>query len=50
MIKAKDLSYLSNYRLITVKATSCVERSNAMIKAKELSYLSNYQSITMDKN
>jgi hypothetical protein len=33
-----------------IKATSCVERSNATMKAEELSYLSSYQTLTTDKN
>jgi hypothetical protein len=33
-----------------IKATSCVERSNATIEAKELSYFSSYQMLKMDKN
>jgi hypothetical protein len=33
-----------------IKATSCVERSNATIQAKELSNLSSYQTLTTDTN
>jgi hypothetical protein len=33
-----------------IKATSCVERSNATIKAEELSFLSSYHTLTTDKN
>jgi hypothetical protein len=33
-----------------IKATSCVERSNATMKAEELTYLSSYQTLPTDKN
>jgi len=33
-----------------IKATSCVERSNATIQAEELSYLSSHQTWIADKN
>ncbi len=33
-----------------IKATSCVERSNATFQAEELSYLSSHQMLTADKN
>ena len=33
-----------------IKATSCIDRSNAKMKAEELSQLSSYQMLTMDKN
>ena len=33
-----------------IKATSCIERSNATFKPEEHSYLSSYQMLTVDKN
>ena len=32
-----------------IKATSCVERPNAMIGIEHLSYFSSYQTLTIDK-
>jgi hypothetical protein len=33
-----------------IKATSCLERWNAMIQTEELSYLSSHQTLIADKN